>query len=72
MEVNANKYLKSIKLSDLESGSVFSYDSRFWLLLDEEASNGYYKAANLRTGYVGCFIGSTSVTPRSDLHVTQK
>ena len=72
MEINEGKPLKFSKICDLESGSVFFYDSRFWLLLEEVASNGSYKAANLRTGYVGLFKGGTTVTPRSDLHVTQK
>jgi hypothetical protein len=57
---------------DVKGGDVFSYDQKFWLMLEDKTPDGLRKAANLGTGYVGVFNLSTTVIPRPDLHVTQK
>ncbi|WLW38226.1 hypothetical protein MEDNBIBF_00025 [Escherichia phage SR02] len=71
MEIKVSEH-KYANIEDIKSGDVFSYDKRFWLMLDDDLSNGLRRAADLSTGHVGNFNPSSTVMPRPDLHLTQK
>lgn len=71
MEIKVSEH-KYSKVEDIKSGDIFSYDKRFWLMLEETTPDGRAKAANLCTGYVGMFNSSTTVMPRPDLCLSQK
>ncbi len=72
MEIKVVETPKYANVENLKGGDVFSYDQKFWLMLDDDLSNGLRRAANLSTGYVGNFNPSTTVMPRPDLYLTQK
>lgn len=72
MEIKVVDYPKYANAEDVKGGDVFSYDKRFWLMLEDKTPDGLRKAANLGTGYVEVFGLSTTVMPRPDLCLTQK
>lgn len=72
MEIKVVETPKYANAEDVKSGDVFSYDRRFWLMLEGKTPDGLCKAANLNIGSVGNFNPSTTVMPRPDLYLTQK
>ena len=72
MEIKVVDYPKYANAEDVKGGDVFSYDKRFWLMLEDKTPDGLCKAANLSSGSVEFFGLSTNVMPRPDLYLTQK
>ena len=72
MEIKVVDYPKYSNAEDVKSGDVFSYDRRFWLMLEDKTPDGLCKAADLNSGSVEVFGLSTTVVPRPDLCLSQK
>ncbi|AHI60890.1 hypothetical protein CH16_gp113 [Escherichia phage KBNP1711] len=72
MEIKVVDYPKYANAEDVKGGDVFSYDRRFWLMLEDKTPDGLCKAADLNSGSVAVFGLSTTVMPRPDLCLSQK
>lgn len=72
MEIKVDESTKYVSIGELKAGDVFSFDSRFWLLLIGKTPQGSYRAANLGSGAIGYFAEYDRVIPRPDLYLTQK
>lgn len=61
MEIKVVDYPKYANAEDVKGGDVFSYDRRFWLMLEDKTSDGLCKAANLNSGMVSLPLPSNVV-----------